>query len=263
MTQTASACATAAALALFALPAAAAPVNLNLWSTEGNGIWSTTTPDTVIQGYNPPLPTVFSSPLNMQGMRLTGTVTVLDPVQDNDDDYFGFVLGYDAPPGALQYDVFNPLADYILIDWKRTTELVEYAAGFSCVAQRGLSLSHVTGPLGGDAGGWCHSGPGIAELERGATLGATGWAKNTVYDYEITFTDAAIALWIDGVQQFDVAGTFENGSFGFYAHSLGDVRFTLDAVEPLTGPTPVPAPAAALLLPAALAGLAGLRRRRG
>lgn len=35
-------------------------------------------------------------------------------------------------------------------------------------------MSHVSAGLGNDAGAWCHSGSGVTELARGATLGDTG-----------------------------------------------------------------------------------------
>ncbi|GAA3968773.1 hypothetical protein GCM10022278_28150 [Allohahella marinimesophila] len=51
---------------------------------------------------------------------LVGLAGRLEVQTTSDDDFFGFVLGYDAG------DLFgsNPTTDYILVDWKQGTQKV-------------------------------------------------------------------------------------------------------------------------------------------
>jgi opacity protein-like surface antigen len=238
-------------------PTFAVPVDLSTWTVDGAGNWmfnSTNAPnDSANQTLNS-IPTVLFNGIDSQGMSIAGTIEVQTTA---DDDFMGFVLGYDAN------DLFgtNATTDYILVDWKQNTQ-----AGWDA----GMSISRVTGgPIaanGTDTSGdaWTHTG-NVNFMQRATTLGNTGWADNTEYLFEIIFNPGNIQVSVDGVEQFNINGVFENGSFGFYNFSQQDVRYagiTEDVSIPTDPPTTVPEPGTIGLLGIGLIGLGLARRRR-
>jgi hypothetical protein len=237
------------ASAVFTLPAAAAPVDLSSWQIDGAGNWtiqSSAQPnDSAFQSLNS-RPTMLFNGVDSQGLALSGTIEVQTA---SDDDWIGFVLGYDDG------DVFgsNATTDYILVDWKQGTQ-----GGWDA----GMAISRVTGAI--DTSGtdmssdaWDHVG-NVNFIQRAATLGNTGWDDNTEYLFEIVFTSTLIQVTVDGVEQFNLSGTFENGSFGFYNYSQPGVRYagiTEDIV-------PMPEATALAMLAFGLIGVAVAARKR-
>jgi opacity protein-like surface antigen len=240
------------------------PVDLSSWTVDGGGNWvfnSTNAPnDSANQTLNS-IPTVLFNGTNSQGSALSGTIEVQTT---SDDDFIGFVLGYG------DNDLFgsNPTTDYILVDWKQGTQ-----SGWNA----GMNLSRVTdGPIassGTDTGGdaWTHTGD-VSVLANAATLGSTGWLDNTEYLFEIIFTSTNIQVSVDGIQQFNINGTFEDGSFGFYNFSQPNVRYagiTQEEIPPVCGepgqpPCPhvaVPVPSSLFLLGIGLLGLGFIGRK--
>lgn len=233
----------------FAVPALAAPVDLGSWQIDGSGAWtiqSGSQPnDSAFQSVNS-RPTMLFNGIDSQGLSLSGTIKV---ETTTDDDWIGFVLGYD------DNDLFgsNPTTDYILVDWKQGTQ-----SGWDA----GLAISRVTGAIdasgtntGSDA--WQHTG-NVNFIQRAATLGNTGWVDNTEYLFEIQFTATRIVVKVDGVEEFDISGSFENGSFGFYNYSQPGVRYagiTSDIANIAEAP-------AFALLCFGLVGVAAALRRR-
>jgi hypothetical protein len=244
----------AAIAASLPLAAQAAPVDLTGWiengykGNNGAGTW-TVQPgnNSVVQSINGQ-PTVFFDPsANDLGKTLTGTVEVQTT---GDDDFIGFVLGYND--GEFN----STAADFWLIDWKQTDQ----SPGVD-----GLALSHVTGDITASPSAndfWQHVNV-VNEVQRGATLGSTGWADNTEYTFELTFTPSLIAISVNGTPQLSYTSaahgsSFTGGAFGFYNYSQNAVRYaglTEDAAV-------VPLPASLPLLLAGLGGIAALRRRR-
>jgi len=247
----------AAAAGLAASTAAVAvPVNVDLtgWTSDGGGNWVVQAGnDSVLQTVNGQ-PTVFYEPgANAQGTALSGEITVQTT---GDDDFVGFVLGYQAGEDS------SASADYWLVDWKQ---------GDQSGALDGLALSHVTdatGPANPDF--WQHTG-GVDEVARASNLGSTGWADNTTYSFDLVFTADLIQVYVDGVLELDVSAaaagvaSYSDGAFGFYNYSQDNVLYagiTEDDDIIIEPPSGVPEPETLALFTLGLTGLMLRRRKR-
>jgi hypothetical protein len=198
----------------------------------GAGIW-TVAPDgsAVTQSVNGQ-PTLFYSDFNVFNTKVEGKIVS----GGGDDDYIGFVLGFD--PG----DSSSAAADYLLVDWKAGTQTFDFGAP-SCtpgsVAPSGLAVSRVTGIPSADEF-WGHVNfdascsdlqSGLQELQRGATLGATGWSAGVSYKFKFVFNESKLEVYVNDALELDIAGSFANGRMGFYNFSQANVTysaFTLD-----------------------------------
>lgn len=257
------------AMTLSTGPALAAPVDLSTWTTEGtrpfilsaDGFSATSNPLSQTEAFN-----FFGGGPDIQGQRLTARVTV-DPTLPQRRK-IGFALGFTVGenlPGA-------PETDYWLIDWQGADNTF-----FSGIVPAGLALSHVIDiPVnttllthGRTAGGLDPDSP-VVEVARGATLGSTGWTPGATHVFDILFTPSLIEIAVDDVRQFNLAGDFADGGFGFFANQPG-ATFSLDAApvdpdpidpDPVVTPAPIPVPAALPLLLSGFAALVALRRRR-
>ncbi|MEM1182926.1 MAG: LamG-like jellyroll fold domain-containing protein, partial [Acidobacteriota bacterium] len=74
------------------------------------------------------------------------------------------------------------------------------------------------------------------ELQRGRTLGATGWADRTRYVFTFQTTPDRVQVRVNGVLELDVRGDFSFGSgrFGFYNFSQEFVRYSAFSSQGLT-----------------------------
>lgn len=240
------------ATALLAVSAmsSAALVDLSTWSAEGQGTWTLQgSNDTVKQTVNGE-PTVFFNGLNSQGTSLSGEITV---ETTSDDDFIGFVLGYNAG------DLTNSSADYLLIDWKQSDQ-----SFFGGTALEGLAVSRVTGELNDGLGPWVHDpANNVTELQRATNLGSTGWLDNTLYEFDLVFTDSLVQVFVNNVLELNITGTFSDGSFGFYNYSQQNVLYAGITEDVVVDPDPneVSAPGAATVLVLGLA-IMFVRRNR-
>lgn len=222
--------------------ALAAPVDLSSWLADGNGSWNTAVDNnSVLQTLNS-APTVFHNNTNSQGVSIAGTITV---ETTTDDDFVGFVLGYNH--GDIDGNIDT---DYILVDWKQGTQ-----SGWD----EGMSISRVTGPIQAsgtntNADVWTHTGT-VEFLGRANTLGSTGWQDNETYSFQIDFTSTFIRVLFNDTVEFELSGSFNDGAFGFYNFSQPNVRYA-----GLTE-NPVPVPPALLLMASAILALGRFGRR--
>ena len=243
----------------------AAPVQVDLTGWTENGLrgnndagnW-TVQPgnDEVLRTFNGQPSAFFAPGANDQGSALRGTIRV---ETSSDDDFIGFILGY-------QDAEFNSTsADFWLIDWKQGDQSLAQN-----LAVDGLALSHVTGDVANTLSAndfWEHTGT-VNEVQRGLSLGSTGWVDNTEYDFDLSFTDSLIEVKVNGTTELSYTSAlnggnpFTDGAFGFYNYSQSNVRYAGLTEEVLPPASPIPLPASLPLLLAGIGGLAFLRRRK-
>lgn len=213
------------------------PIDLSGWIAEsypavsgfGAGSWEIE-PDglSVLQTVNGQ-PTLFVSDFDLSGMQVEGVIEV---ETTGDDDLIGFAIGYQ--PG----DVSNPDAEYLLLDWKQSTQGFDFGTPSctpSSTCPAGLAVSQVTGIPTADEF-WGHEdfdspacsplGDGLVELARGASLGSTGWSDLDEYRFRIVFTTDRLQVFVDDQLEIDVAGSFADGRLAFYNFSQGSVRYS-------------------------------------
>ena len=159
-------------------------------------------------------PSILHGDFDAYGKRLTATVH-----PGNDDDFFGFVVGFNGG------DSTNAGAEYLLIDWKKSTQDFNFSGDSTSPggeAEVGLRLSRVTGIPDCDEF-WQHAdldgtpdASGVEELQKGASKGDSGYDRQN-YEFVIDFGSGSIEVYLDGRLELDLDGEFSDGRFGAYA----------------------------------------------
>ena len=209
------------------------PVDLRVgWTPQGAvgsgaGIWNVSADGTTVTQTENGNPTFFVSPEAVINRTLTGTFRTTD----TDDDWMGFVFGYQAPFSSSG-DATNDY-EFFLFDWKQNSQDLH---------PEGFTLSRVTGTA--ISRHQEESGQTIIANDLGSTR---GWVRNRNYEFRLEYTSDSIRIWIidpldtrfdEPAEQliFDVtpedvfgAGTdrgFVNGRFGFFNQSQRYVTYS-------------------------------------
>ncbi|MBN2181414.1 MAG: hypothetical protein JW715_05835 [Sedimentisphaerales bacterium] len=230
----------------FALSAYGDPVDLTSWSPltldfpggQAAGNWILGGGNTYVDQVVNADPSFYLNNLNQTSYSMDGSWQVRTT---NDDDYMGFVFGYQNS------------SNFYLFDWKQANQ-----SYVSTYAYEGMTIKKMTGSTGN----------GLADLslsefwENGSDYGdmdvlaqnhssTLGWADNTLYDFHLDFNltpgeihiivmQGSTTLWDHTIYD----STFSSGQFGFYNYSQENVRY---AGFEQTGGVIVPVPGAFIL----------------
>jgi len=225
----------------------AALVDLSTWESDGQGTWNVQAGnDTVLQTTNGIPGVFFENGSNARGTAISGEITV---TTTGDDDFIGFVLGYQD--GELR----SATADYWLIDWKQNDQ---------GAASDGLALSHVTNGTVENSF-WAHTAGAVDEVARATNLGSTGWLDNTTYSFDITHTASLIEVKVNNIVELSVTAAqagvseFLDGAYGFYNYSQSSVEYAgiTETIIPPVNSVPEPSTLAIIAL-----GLLGFGSRK-
>ena len=235
----------------------AAPVDLSGWTAltlsypggQGPGSWVLEPGNTAVEQVINADPSFFLNNQNLSSYTVDGNWKVKTT---SDDDYMGFVFGYQNS------------SNFYLFDWKQASQ--SYVGR---TATEGMTIKKFEGA----------TGDGLVDLsleefwENVSDFGdmsvlatnhssTKGWADNIEYtfhlEYNLTPGDIHIVISQGATELWNVTvndTTFASGQFGFYNNSQSNVRYAGFEV------TPIPEPETYAMLLAGL-GLVGFVSRR-
>jgi len=243
------------------VPASAVPIDLSSWSAltldyaggQLAGNWVLGSGNTEVTQTINADPSLFLNNINQTSYSMDGTWKVQT---NSDDDYMGFVFGYQNS------------SNFYLFDWKQGDH------GYSgATAAEGMTIKKMTGGTGDglvdlSLGEFWENEHDFGDMDVLATNhgGTKGWADDVLYDFHLDFNttvneftvvvkQGAATLWDVTVAD----STFTGGQFGFYNYSQSTVRY---AGFEQTGGIPVPEPTVIALLALGLVGTGFARRKR-
>ena len=149
------------------------------------------------------------------GKAISGTISV---DTSGDDDFIGFIVGYEAN------EIADQNADYLLLTWKQATQ------GNLPV---GMDLYHITGSLArGDTSTLAlESVPYAQQLGNSKDYANTGWEDYKSYTFDIAYEHNYLAVFVNGTLQYAAtpemigAESFSEGGFGFFNYSQHNVTY--------------------------------------
>ena len=195
-------------------------INLNSWSQQGvdsTGNWLVASDGESLQQTINANPTFYISPDDYFNTVIEGEISVETGV---DDDFIGFVLGYQDPLGANEN-----AHEFILFDWKQRNQYKSSCGGY---APAQMTLSRVSGSAFSESDYyemfWCKNVPEVEVLATNSTMG--GWQDFTDYKFRAEYFANSLKIYINDVLVFEEYDTFQNGKFGFYNFSQPNVRYS-------------------------------------
>lgn len=193
------------------------------WETIGSG-------DSVVQRVNG-RPTFFVAPGDITGHRFGATLR--SPGFDN--DVFGIAVGFSTGIDA----------DYLLIDWRRERQDIDWRDGTGPVTGRpGLAVSRVRGvptlnELWGHVDSPDNPDGGVVELARGSVNGSSGWVPDTAHRFVVEYTGDSLRVWVDGALEIELAGDLPAGPVALYDFSEPGLTISEITMETLNDPPTV------------------------
>ncbi len=201
--------------------------NFNLWEDEGDSAaaWSAISSGTqAFQNYNTNYPSFFVGPDTLINVHISGKFKVNT---SSDDDYIGFVFGYQEPTNFswMGNPPFNAsltnscTMDFYLFDWKKSGQTY---SGYT--AQEGFSLDKVNGTFAATTAGvfpsfWVHTNSTSFNVLQTLYSTTNGWVAFQTYEFDLYYAPTRAVILIDSDTIFDQSGCFEPGRFGFYNYS--------------------------------------------
>ncbi|MDX2368639.1 MAG: PEP-CTERM sorting domain-containing protein [Colwellia sp.] len=229
------------------------PVDLSTWQSDGAGNWNLQSGnDSVFQSTNGDPTVFFESGSNAQGTQISGSIQV---TSSSDDDFIGFVLGYQ------DNELSSASSEFLLIDWKQQDQNLSSTV----IGLDGLAISKVNG-AGTFNEFWGHTGP-VSEIARATNLGSTGWVDNQAYMFDIVFTSNMVQVYVDSSLEISITAadagvaSFSDGAVGFYNSSQASVLYA-GITEQIVTQQPVPEPSTLAIFALGMIGLASRRFKK-